>query len=487
VNVASQIIRFVLMAVIVIVAIPFVIAGLLVYAAFLLLRFVARVIRVLYRLVLGGFLVFVPRLGSGPTGVLVRVTSFLVQYVLFWAVVWWLQWSVLSDRWSDSATWLVDSRAGLQTALQVLPAVIVAILVLILGSIFVVAQITAQNYGLRSTIILSQDPHIQQAIIRPLALGAAALMLAGQVPDRGDPSTAITAAVTTAMLATAVMTFRTVVALAIVLQLYTAPRAFGQYVVEPIEWELGHGSTGFAVFRVGLLGEALKSALHRGDTTGVRGMLDALSQFQTVYLGALGRRPNIRQHDLSGGQFRDHWLAEEMKDAMSNGGQEALKLLASEEDTNLIARTLTSTATEFVKAGEGEDARICVAGLVEMATTAHQVTGSGVINFYASPVSGLANIEGAAEERGDTETAAYALGGWGLGVAYADFHLDQKTHSQWNPSINRYFGPKPPWDDARAVVQAEDWVRVWANKQYKGPRPVLRKLDDARRDHARRP
>jgi hypothetical protein len=478
--------RFGLRALAVVVMAPIVIAIVLARLAFGILRLSVQAVRFIYRLLLGGFLAFIPRFAAGPTGVFVRVVSFLVQYVVFWAIVWWLQWCVLNDSWSDSATWLVSSRTGLQTALQVLPAVIVAILVLILGSIFVVAQITSQNYGLRSTIVLTLDPHIQQAITRPLALGAAALLLAAQVPDAGDPSTAITAAVATAMLATVVMTARTVVALALVLQTNTAPRAFGQYVVEPIEWELDNGQTGFALFRVGLLGEALKAALRRGDTTGIRGMLDALIAFQDAYLRSLTVRPDIRRHALEGDSYRDNWLAHEITDSLSDCAQEALRLLASEDETNLIAQTLSRIAIDFMKAGEGEDARICVRGLVEMATTAHQVTASGTINFYAAPVSGLANVEGEAEAANDGDTAAYALAGWALGIAYADFHLGQATHSQWAPSIDRYLGPSPPWDAAKAVVQSEEWVRLWANKQYRGPRPVLKKIELAQREHSRR-
>lgn len=81
----------------------------------------------------GWLLVLWPRRNAGTRGAANRIVLMLVRYALFWAgvtaLIWWLEPDVL-----------VDGRAGLQTALQVLPATIVAILVLTLGSIFVIAQ-----------------------------------------------------------------------------------------------------------------------------------------------------------------------------------------------------------------------------------------------------------------------------------------------------------------------------------------------------------
>ncbi len=111
-------------------------------------------------------------------------------YVVFWVLVWLLQW------W-QAPTWLVGSRSGLQTALQVLPAVVVAIFVLVLGSLFVLSQQAVALHGARSAIVLPLNPRVRAVVARPLVITAVALLLAGQVPDAGEPSHAVTAAVAT--------------------------------------------------------------------------------------------------------------------------------------------------------------------------------------------------------------------------------------------------------------------------------------------------
>jgi hypothetical protein len=67
------------------------------------------------------------RMGVGVRGAALRVWLFVSTYLAFWAVVAFLFWWL-------APTWFVGSRVGLQTVLQVLPAVVVAVLVLILGS-----------------------------------------------------------------------------------------------------------------------------------------------------------------------------------------------------------------------------------------------------------------------------------------------------------------------------------------------------------------
>lgn len=118
-----------------------------------------------------------------------------VVYVLFWTLVFVAQWQL-------APTWLVGSRSGLQTALQVLPAVVVAIFVLVLGSLFVLGQQAVALHGARSAIVLPFHPRVRAVVVRPLVITATALLLAGQVPDAGEPSHAVTAAVATLALAT---------------------------------------------------------------------------------------------------------------------------------------------------------------------------------------------------------------------------------------------------------------------------------------------
>lgn len=280
------------------------------------------------RLVLGGWLLLIPGLRSGGAGVLVRIGVFIAVYLAFWGGIWWLQWRGLAGWWEGSATWFVESRTGMETALQVLPATIVALLVFVLGAIFVVAQLAITAYGQRAAVLLGLDEDIQTAVVRPLLLAAAALLLAGQVPDVGTPTPIATAAVATCVLATIALFFRAALVLVGLLGRYTGPRSFSQYAVEPVYNELADGATGLVVLRGPLLGEALKAALRRGDSVAVQATLEAIMDMQAAYLSAVQVRPNVRRHSVEDGSRRDNWLAEDLTHALVGAGEDALKILA---------------------------------------------------------------------------------------------------------------------------------------------------------------
>jgi hypothetical protein len=160
-------------------------------------------------------------------------------------------------------------------------------------------------------------------------------------------------------------------------------------------------------------------------------------------------------------------------------------MLAAGEDTNAIARVLGRLAKRFVETESYEDADTCIRGLIELATTAHQITPGGVTNHFAEPVAMLAIVEREAEEQNADATATLALAGWLLAVAYTDFHFGIGKHSLWDRSIHE-FGPAPPWQAAREMVQSDQWQRTWANKQYRGSGPVLKAATRAKRDHDQR-
>src|SRR4051812_47031627 len=144
-----------------------------------------------------------------------------LAYVAFWVVIWLLQWWL-------APTWLVGSRSGLQTALQVLPAVVVAIFVLVLGSLFVLGQQAVTLHGARAAILLPMNPRVQAVVWRPLLITALALLLSGQVPDSAAPREAVTSAVATLVLATIGVLRYSAVSLQALYSEFTAPVVFTQ-------------------------------------------------------------------------------------------------------------------------------------------------------------------------------------------------------------------------------------------------------------------
>ena len=87
-----------------------------------------------------------------------------------------------------------SSTTGLQTLFQVIPAVIVAVFVLMLGSVLLIAQQLVSAYGTRAPLLLPFDVALVMLIAKPLVVTVAALVLAGQLPDVGAPSESVTAA-----------------------------------------------------------------------------------------------------------------------------------------------------------------------------------------------------------------------------------------------------------------------------------------------------
>jgi hypothetical protein len=436
--------------------------------------------------VLGGWLLVRPGWSSGIRGAVMRMVLFVCRYVLTWGLVALLV-SLISP------TLLVGSVAGLETALGVLPAIIVAVLVLLLGSVAVLAQMASSTWGSRAPLVLTLDERLQQAILRPLLLLIAVLLLAGQVPDPPiEPSSAVTSIVAALLLATVWMTVRATVLPVLVIQTL-APRAFPQLVLQPVGRELSDGSTGFVVLRGPMLGEMLRVSLRREDSISVQATLEAIVRFQGQYLLALHENDDIRTHvDEAEGLERTSWLAHDLTIALINAGEQALRDIADSDDTNAISNTLAALAYSFVEAEQYGDAMLTVDGLINLGTSAHQLTPQSAygINFHGPPLENLAAIEARLEDAtelpdyvGDVPVDAYTLAGWGLVGAYPKFQFGADQHPLWLPAIAR-LGESPPWEEAIELVQDQAWIALWGNKQHLGPEPVLDVLQQAQLDHA---
>jgi hypothetical protein len=408
--------------------------------------------------VAGGWLLVVrPQLNAGPAGVITRVALFVLRYLIFWAGLWLVVWLI------DPGL-LVGSRTGLQTLFQVLPPTVVAVLVLILGAVFVIAQVVTSTWGTRAPVMITLDQQVVFVVARPLLILMASLLLSGQVPDEGSPSAAVTAAAAVIVLATIRMLVIAATSFPASIQKYIGPRTFAQFVVSNVRRECDGGALGLVVFRTGLLAEMLRMALRRGDSVAVSSTLEAIADFQASYLASRENQPALRDFRTEDGSVREGWLASDLQRGLVAAGEEALRVGASADDGNAICRTMARLADQFDNAGEFPDALRCIDDLTELATNYLQISISGTTNLFTEPVFQLAWVEANAEDRSHRDTASYALAGWALGAAYARYHLQRELHPMRPRSI-QVFGPHPPWEETIALVARDgDWQQRWVNK-----------------------
>lgn len=425
----------------------------------------------------GGWLLAVrPKLNAGVVGGTVRLVLFSIRYVVFWSIVWVAIWQL-------APTVLVGSRAGLQTLFQMLPATIVAVLVLVLGSVFVIAQLATTTWGTRTPVMISLDERIVETIARPLLLLVGCLLLSGQVPDSGEPAAALTAAVAVLVAATIRMLIVAAMVAPAIVQTYTAPRSFPQLVVEDLDREYEGRQLELVVFRGPMLGEMLKLTLRRGDSVATRSTLEAIADFQAVYLRFRAVDPAIRDYVIDNGSTRSGWLAEDLTLGLVAAGEEGLRLGGVAGDLNMIARVLAALADEFDAAGDADDAIECIEALT-MLSTAHAQVSATATNVFSEPVGQLAWLEAEAERRDSGPVATRALTNWTLGASYARYHLGAGQHPLQPRSI-RAFGLAPPWLDALALIFDSEWQREWSNMLPDDPRWLVEEIQTAARDHAK--
>jgi hypothetical protein len=431
----------------------------------------ARSIRVaafgIWFVVLGGFLLFNPRRQGGTTGVILRWSLALLRFCVFWGLVWFAIWRL-------DATLLVGSRSGLQTVLQVLPATTVALLVLILGSVFVVAQITVQLWGTRAPVMVGLDDLVQTLVAHPLIIVSVALLIAGQVPDVGNPSDAANAGAAVLVLATISVFSKAAFALPVLAQRYTLPRGFPQYVIKDLDREFASGQLGLVVMRVPLLTEMLRLAIGRGDSVAVAQILEALTEFHQMYLAAVASNPELRNYGPAGPDDpapREGWFAMDLVAGLVAAAEDGLRRGTPARDLNAIAGLAGGLVARSIQARQTDDAQLGIDALTHMGTLTQQV--AGFINHFSEPAWQLAFGEHTAEETKESELAASALASWALIVSYAAWHLRlDRPHPLVARSL-KTLGPDPEWDAVPQILTSDLWMQKWANKMYMGAEIVI--------------
>jgi hypothetical protein len=383
-----------------------------------------------------------------------RTLWLVVRYVIILVAAWILQWRF-------APTWLVGSRAGLQTLLQVIPAAVIALFALAFAALFVIVQQVASVFSSKAPLVLLLDQRLQYIIAKAIILAGAALLLGGQVRDVHQPSASITSAVATLTLAASYLTFSYGRAIQVLGLEYSMPRTFVGRVVASAPSNLARmGSLDLLDILFSLLGQSLRYALRRDDSEGVETAAEGLLELQQRYIKAMSARPPLRFVSYRG-RHVSRQLSEQLCRAFTRGIQEALKLSWPEEDLDDLVDGLGQATINAIDAGHQRDAKTLMLGMAQLATTAHQVS-EGVWNQLARPASSLAIAERTAERMGSTPLARHALACWAVAVAYPLVHV-QTPHPLLEESIG-LLGPAPPWDSAIALSRRQIWRRRWANK-----------------------
>jgi hypothetical protein len=266
----------------------------------------------------------------------------VVRYIIRLALLWLIVWLVAPDLF-------VSTRSGLATLFQVLPAVIVAIFVLVVGSAYGIIQQLTSSFGLRAALALTEDERMRSNVIRPLILAAASILISAQVPDKGTPPDALTAAAETLALASVWVLLTAARGLIAIAGEYSGPTNFVMQVVRPVRTDLRAGIIDTVVFKVALLGEAIKMGLRRRDSVTVQSALIGLNAITTSYAEAAEENLLVRMHTGSDGVPRHGWLGmlrPRSPGSYGEGQRRPLRLLELHKPLVAIPNAATADRTE---------------------------------------------------------------------------------------------------------------------------------------------
>lgn len=302
-----------------------------------------------------------------------RLAWSVTRYLIFWTVI-----AVVQARWYP--TWLVDSRTGLQTILQTLPATLFALFVLAFTTVFVAVQQVVNVFSSRAPLILAEDERVRTIVAKTAAIAIAALLLGGQVADSQRPRHWVTAAVATLVLAAVVLVIRYGFFATFLIQDYSAPRTFVSRVVAPVEGYLNNvdPNVGEVRFRVQLLGQALRYALRRDDFEGAAVALEGLRNFVKAYCDASAVHPEARFFRFDDDpQQVEGWLGDDLRRVFVGASEEGLRLQLPQDDLDLIIDTHSYALMLMIQKGYAAEAHWLLSGLTQVATTPYQVTEGG--------------------------------------------------------------------------------------------------------------
>lgn len=411
-----------------------------------------------------------------------RFFNVAVNFALNAAVIWLVIWLAVPGLLGTSA-------AGMGTLAQAIPATIVALFVFTLGALVGIAQLSINAYGQRAALMLVEDYAVAVTVIRPLILAVASLVLAGQIPDTGFPSEAVTAGFATLALLTVGVIVQSVALLGGTLLRYTAPLAFSNLVVDDVEDHLAIGFVQLVRWKVPMFDEMAKLAIRRGDSAAVAAALQGMRNMAHAYAEASSVSPRSRgmPFEADDPPFAMYgWLGEDLRESLFRIGEDTLRQGAASEDSDHTVESIEEAARVFILHGLLPEAKRLIEGLIGLGCTTHQV-GAGYINQMVRPAPCLIRLMNLCTQCGAAHLAAYSLAGWALVVSYADEHFggpDQPLgrHPNWHPGI-RNMGTTPPWDEAGALLDTAAWREKWSNQMNWGAGFVAFMLAMAKQIH----
>jgi hypothetical protein len=381
-----------------------------------------------------------------PIYVLVLVAALLIQS-------WWIP------------TWLVSSRTGLQTLVQDLPPVVIALFALGFATLFVAVQQVTNVFSNRAPLILVSDVRVRRIVAQTVIIAASSLFLGAVISDSPKPLSAyMTAAGTTLLMASIYLIYSYGLFASLLIVEYGAPRAFVKNVLIPVFAMIQQNKikTGLVLFRVPLLGQTLRYALRRDDAETVYASLEGLQTLQKIYVEATLKQPALRSHKITETNIREGWLADELYRTYVGACEEALRLQSPQLEIDEIVDYFADATFTFIKAHQEAESKQLLTGLAQVTTTPYQVT-AGATNHLSRPASSLASAERCAEEEGQLTLASYALANWAVAIAYPQIHFGQNYHPLFEEGVHR-FGDHPPWEEAIAISRSSSWSAQWANQ-----------------------
>ena len=381
--------------------------------------------------------------------------------------------------WQIDPRLMVSSRSGLETLLQVTPAVLVAVLVFAVGSAFAIIQAVVSNYGMRAALLVPIDAGVTTTALRPLAILVVSLVMSGQVPDAGRPAATIAAAAATVVLATLSSILAAIVALPSAFASFLAPVNFGNKATADAEFYFRTRALGMVGFRLGLLEQMLVGSLTRDDAVSAGAAIAALGRVHWLYVAVAIDDPAIREYTYDDGSTIVGWFGINVGEALGRAGEAWLASPSSEDLYVKLADSLLEAGRSFAIRGFDEEADAIVMAQIRLGTSVHQAAPSGVVNTWAAAATGLAWIEAAAETAGRRELAVRALAAWCVTTSYVQTHFHAPLHPEWPLGIAT-FGPAAPFDDAADLILSEPYGRRFGTKMPLGPVPVVGNLAQAK-------
>jgi hypothetical protein len=332
--------------------------------------------------------------------------------------------------------------------------------------------------------MLPADLEVSSLVARPLFVTIAAVLLAGQVPDVGEPDNTVTAAAATLALMTVAIIRHSVPALGLLSISYSGQVSFGDKVVHNVEEHIREDATSVVKWRVPILGDMLRQGVRRGDSTSIGGAIRALRLFLAAYIAATRDNPDARIYTFPDGHETVGWFGYDLALVMRAGAEDTMTNVTAEEDMDVVGRAMGEFAVEFVQAGYVEEVIYMIDALVGAGVSIHQLTPSGAVSVFTKATAGLARVEKAAEEDDDYDLAAKALAGWAVVTGYQALHFGLDPPPRLVSDVAD-MGPEPPWYPAADVIMDEKFLIRWGNKLpqgYEGPVAALAWANEARDD-----